>query len=97
MELQSQLNHPALLAKEYNMTYRKEATTRILYFLGVAAISGLVGLIVAAIVATGFKGVSHLTHERIVNYSGLAAFLIVCSALVYMVDKKLTKRFNKNP
>ncbi len=78
-------------------TYRKEATTRVLYLTGAAIISLIIAIIVAAIVLSFFPHSSRNVRNSIFFYTVLATFAIVCSVLVYRVDQKMNKRFNQNP
>lgn len=79
------------------MSYQQEATTRIAYLFGAAAIAAAAGVVIAFLVAKLFPGTNNNSHGDLAGYSGFAFFATVCGLLVYKVDQKLNKRFNKNP
>lgn len=78
-------------------TYRKEALTRIIY-LSVAFIVSVAVASGAAFLAVDlFAKSKGRVHDRVFSYSFIAVFALICGMLVYMADKNLNRKFNKNP
>jgi biotin transporter BioY len=79
------------------MSYRKEATTRVLYFTAAFFASCLAASVPGILVLVLFSGLHTDTQARVAAYTSFATFAIVCGVLVYKIDKMLSKKFNKNP
>jgi hypothetical protein len=81
------------------MSYRKEATTRVLWFSGAFVVSCLAAAIVGllATVLAAKLEVNMETKANITIYSAVAAFAVTSGTLVYKIDQRFTKKFNKNP
>jgi|GEM_PF-6481351 len=81
------------------MSYRKEASTRVLYFsvaflasCGTAVIAG----IAAALVTSGLH-LSIAAQANVFASSAVIAFAITCAVTVYKADQILSKKYHKNP
>jgi len=79
------------------MSYRKEATIRVIYFSAAALLSLLIALVGAAIISKLFTSHYYKKHSLIFNYSFLGIFAVSCATAVYQIDKILNDKFNKNP
>lgn len=79
------------------MTYRREAAVRVAYFSAAAVIAAASGAAAALLLVLLFPGTNHNTHGNLAWWGCVIIFAAVCGLLVYRIDQKLDKRFNKNP
>jgi MFS family permease len=79
------------------MSYRKEATTRIIYLSAAFALALIAGVIVAGLVAIIFPDANHSSRYKVPAYICFGVFAVVCGILVHKVDQILNKRYNSNP
>jgi undecaprenyl pyrophosphate phosphatase UppP len=77
--------------------YKKEASTRILYFSGAFLLSVLIALVIAVIFGLLFRHSSFDDRRRTMVWSFIISFIILCGFGVYKIDKVLSGRYNKNP
>ena len=79
------------------MSYRQEATTRIVYFSVAVVIALAVSLFVGLIALLVTSASNDDMRSTVFAYSVIIAFAITCSVTVYQADRRLDKKFNQNP